>query len=574
MPLIWALTAVLSQLLVFGTWTLYLGNQAEFAISYFEIITTYLPIAIVLMALALGICYWSPRLTWRLAALFAALHLAIWIEGNLLRWDPGLLNGNLIDWSTDAWRGLVDIPIWGGLLLVALVGHTRLVQTTLTFSKIVLVLQTLLFVFGLASTLPLERSDRYPDELKPMSEFSSTLNVMVILLDGLQGDIFTEIVTDPLNHSLREGLNGFIHFDQHTGIFPTTYMVVPALLSGEIYRNHVTKEAFLDDAIGKKSFLPALARKGFEIDLASDKFTVNLYRKGVHTHAYAIPNNLHLSDFYYPLDDALRMLDLTLFRHAPHLTRKAIYREDDWLLQTLFGTDQFGQQRYFAHDRFLKTVTENAVVSRDQPVFKLFHLMSSHIPAVVKQDCQYAGHTLPVNRENMSNQSLCALKRVNELFTKLKQLGIYDQTLIVLMSDHGAWIAPNITPIQPVEGGLFEYINPIVAAMAIPVMAIKLPQTNAPFHSSHSPTTIPDLPATLAALLDLDADFPGENMLEIDENAVRDREYLFYDWRWNDWRAPFMGPMTHLIINGSPYDSASWRVLGEFLPPNADTPEP
>ena len=564
--LLWPAMALLSQLLLFGSWTLYQGNQQEFEISFLEITVTMLPVAAIFLFLVILWGVISRRNAYRLAALLAGLHLIFWLEGGLLAWDPGLLDGKTIDWSIDAWRGLVDLPLWTGLLLVVVIGSIGTITHMLTLSKILFAVQTLFFLFSLSIHDFETDLHTGTNNLPEMSEFSSSENTLVILLDGLQGDIFRDLLTEDPPPLFAQVFSGFTYFDQHTGLFPTTFMTVPALLSGKIYRNDETKQSFIKRVVKHESILPVLGDRGYIVDLASDKFEVNLYRKGFHSHSYAIPNNLHLSRLHYTLDDTLRMADLILFRHAPHLARKSIYRDQSWFLQSIFSNDEYGQLRYFAHNHFLETLSRNAFVKGNAKRFKFFHLMTTHTPFIVNRDCSYAQKALPIERENATNQSRCALLTVAKLLSKMKEIGVYEAANIILLSDHGAWIAPEMEP-KVLEDGTFEMIHPAVSSMALPALAIKPAGSTGESIFSGVPSTLSDLPATLNGLLGLGHKFPGKNVFALNENEHREREYLYYQWRRDDWTSPYMGPMTRFVITGNPYYTSSWEQKGIINPP-------
>ena len=56
--------------------------------------------------------------------------------------------------------------------------------------------------------------------------------------------------------------------------------------------------------------------------------------------------------------------------------------------------------------------------------------------------CQFKGHdhdwfTRHQNRQSVKEESYCALQQFSRFIAKLKELGIFDKTLIVLKSDHG-----------------------------------------------------------------------------------------------------------------------------------------
>jgi hypothetical protein len=95
---------------------------------------------------------------------------------------------------------------------------------------------------------------------------------------------------------------------------------------------------------------------------------------------------------------------------------------------------------YFSHTEFLGWFTEHATISSPVPVYKYIHVMNTHRPMVVDAACQFAGRALPDEREHLLNQSRCTLNTLLPLFQRLRQLGVYDPSLIIVNADHGGWV--------------------------------------------------------------------------------------------------------------------------------------
>jgi arylsulfatase A-like enzyme len=90
-------------------------------------------------------------------------------------------------------------------------------------------------------------------------------------------------------------------------------------------------------------------------------------------------------------------------------------------------------------DAFQASV-RNAHLTSDRPVVQYRHYFATHQPILYDKDCRV---TDELNVQ--SNQSLagaegevtCVLTRFGEFVDKLKQLGVYDRTMLFLVSDHG-----------------------------------------------------------------------------------------------------------------------------------------
>ena len=57
----------------------------------------------------------------KLLGMLLAAAVLLWLQGNILVWNYGLLDGHDIQWSQKIYLGLIDTPLWILLLLLAFV---------------------------------------------------------------------------------------------------------------------------------------------------------------------------------------------------------------------------------------------------------------------------------------------------------------------------------------------------------------------------------------------------------------------------------------------------------------------
>jgi len=189
----------------------------------------------------------------RYLAILAALAVLTWVQGTFLVWDYGVLDGSPIHWLEGWWRGAIDTTLWLLVLLGTYLGYRR-------FGRPVALAAAASFLIQLVSLLPMifsgdavatQSGKGSLDEgaYAAMSQFSRNGNVLHIVMDGFQSDIFSEIVEDPEYGWIADSLTGFTFFDEHAGTFPYTQMTVPLIVSGRTYRNEMPIDDFTTAAM-------------------------------------------------------------------------------------------------------------------------------------------------------------------------------------------------------------------------------------------------------------------------------------------------------------------------------------
>ena len=567
------LAAILAfNIFLFAPFTLYVGNLDEFAISFSTILSLYFRPAIFLVA-AFGLvgmvlttsifrCY---------LVLLAAISVLLWLQGNILVWDYGLLDGRGIDWKEGQWRGWVDLGIWFGAILIAIFFHRHIEKPIIYLAVATFSLQLIFSVFmGIQSAPTLVEKSKTKSSASALREayrFSSHKNVVHLILDGFQSDVFEEILNDGEDGArFTSALEGFVFFKEHMGVFPFTQMTIPALLSGKTYRNHIPRDEFMKKTIGGKTILSAAHNAGYEIDLAAPVPLFSIYTKGDYTNAYLIPNYYHVTAREYELSDSAKLFDLALFRLTPHFLKRYVYNDQLWLVQSFLSDSEYMRLEFFAHIAFLRRWRENMSADRSAAVYKLFHLMLSHNPMVANENCEYAGRVLPTRRVTVKIQAKCSLGEVVGLLEKMKELDIYDDAMIVLMADHGAWVPPALKGYVRPDGKSLVLMDPTIVAMALPLMAIKRPGASGPLQISTAPTSIVDTPATIASVLGLNETFNGASAFDLEPDKLRERRHYSYQYLRSQWKADYLSPIQEFIVKGSVFNSEAWRPGDRFLP--------
>ena len=552
----------------FTTLAIYSGNTAEFSMSFIDLLRFYLPYLLA----AVGVCGLAgatlpATALLRYHSILAALAVLIWLQGNILVWDYGVLDGREIDWLAGAWRGVLDLAIWIAVLGVAAFAYKRVGKLLVTAATAAVAIQLVGAVFTVSGRP--DASTSRPDiqaseeSRAAIAQFSSQKNVLHIVMDGFQTDIFEAIVADPASRITDQDLRGFTLFRNHVGLYPYTQLTVPAILTGKQYRNQIPVADFIERALAGETILSAAAMHGYEVDIAVPRFLMSSYAQTRYTHAFATVSNEHVSDADYVRTDAARLLDLALFRVVPHFAKALVHRDELWVFQALAQPEAYLQMKYFSDLKFLENVADTMSIDREAPVYKLMHVMLSHQPTVGSERCEYDGRH-STNRTTVTNQARCGLWQVLRILRQMQELGIYDDSLIVLMADHGAWV-----PIEPAEGFAGSDASPLTAAMALPVLAIKPPNAGAAYSVSEAPTMITDVAATIAAMSGLNGQFPGESAFEIDPDRIRQRQHLSYGYGINPESEGYLFPMQEYEISGSPYDGAAWKKGQRYLPGGA-----
>lgn len=451
-----------------------------------------------------------------------------WLQSAFLVEGLDVLDGRTPDPSV--WRHL-DLLVWTGALLLA--GRfPRPVARVAPFAAGCL----LVLVVGLATVASAPSGPQPPDRAvapEALFETSSSRNILQILLDSLQPDIFLEVVRE---QRWEEEFTGFTVYDEAIGVARWTSYALPAIFAGEVYDGSVPFNRFYGESMEIRSFHHALADAGFRVHLVPQRLMTT--RNAAVHFSHSVNYGLTRSDL--ARRETARLLDLSLYRHAPQALRASIRRDGDWWLTA--RTPAPPTAASFRQRAFLRDLTERLRVADPTPRYHFLHLTPPHPPYVTRPDGTWAGEVLPQTRENHKVETRWILEEVIRLFRRLRALGVWDHTTVVLHGDHGSSFDPVVdgTP------------RPMPHSRVPALLAVRPRGADAPLRTSPAQASLLDIGATI--LDEAGLDIP-ERGVPVRELPAGDRERPFFVV--DDARS-LRPTLTRYRVSGPAWDPDSW----------------
>jgi hypothetical protein len=590
-PILLPVAALVLTVFVFTPARIYIGNFMEFSSLFHESLLVFLAVsaglvaALFVVVLLLSLSRGAGRIA---VSVICALAVLAWLQGNILVWDYGVLNGREIDWGALARNGIIDVLVWVGVLSFAVAG-SRLVYRASRWVCLVLVVVQLVSVGQLWTTMPKDQAFKQQESATDtLFRFSDHLNVVVMVLDTFQSDLFQDIVRE--DPGLRASFDGFTYFRNALTGSDGTIVSVPNMLSAGTYDNSVPYLDFVKTSFLVNSLPKTLREYGFAVDLFP------LLRFTVYNDFSSLPFGMKkLRDWRAFAREQAFLADLALFRSAPQPLKRLIYNRQHWFLAVHLedwfargdaggapgaggGGASAGVTLKYAKElenmqilvnknrdpRFIMDMIGQSEVMRGQDAFKFIHLKGLHLPLIMNEDLDY--EEMEPYRDNMLRQGAGVLKIAATFLERLEQLGVYDDTLIFIVADHGSGVADakiNSTPYGdnfnkrgPYQGNFSSF-----KSAGIPLVLAKRLHARGELVTSDAPVTLGDLPRTVVEELGLEADFPGASMFSVQEGERRERIYRAFIGSQVEG-IEFLAPLWEYAVDGDSWDDTSWRETG------------
>lgn len=585
--LLLAVAFPLFSLLLYLPGALYFSNVDEFTLRTRDLVLIFLPAFGFSAAVGVGLLRLLPKtLRGRLIALAFGVGLALWVQGSLLVWQYGTFDGRTIHWEEFRLDGLIDTPVWVVLLGTALLAPVALVKAGRVAAMVVMAVQSVLLALSASSAARTDddpSARNYAIDGAPKYAFSPNRNVILFVLDAFQADVFQEIILEEPEYT--DYFQGFTWFRDALAASNYTELAIPALLTGRLYDNSQPREDFLRDAFLESGITTLLKRDGFVVDIYP---WMGWGNESIYFDE-AIASNLARIDARRTAEptftekngkEALHLLDLSFFRAVPHFLKPYIVNDQKWLItyaatyllpegvkQTVTTDDRY------AINTFLAQAPPVFATDRGARVFKYFHLKGAHSPLTVDEDLNFTPGVLPFTRDAYVAQAKANLAHLHRFFSKLREAGIYDSSLILVLGDHGSgetpemWIdseGPNARPVRLAGTGRNFRRD---KARALPLVLVKRIGATGSLDRSDAPVSLRDVPATILSELGMERADGGPSMFEVTTDEPRVRYHGAFEFSPN--KTGYVDPITLYRVDGDSWLDESWAVERIVAPASA-----
>lgn len=523
--------------LFFTPLQIFLQNPIEFPFKTNDLLIYLISITILgfllIFLFAHFIKKWKNSIRQRLFACLFMFGVLLWIQLNLLVWDYPILDGKGIDWSANKYYGLIDGGLWIIGITLAFTKFKFFYQISKRASGFLILVQLISVLFyGFSANSNANFKEYHIDPDFEFSLSKEEKNVVILLLDAFQTDTFQKIIEN--DESYKKPFEGFTYFRNNLGGFGSTYPSLPLIMTGQYYDNSIPIQQYIKEAYLSNSLPLFMKEKGCDV----------YYHYGNTSYVDEQTASHVIKNSWYKKRGALPTLyKLSFFRSMPHFTKKLFEPKNDKTNQSL---------------QFIERMGEKLNTTNPKCTFKFYYTPGVHPPLDLDGSINGINKVeyMPFSRENYETQAKAIIGIVNQFLNYLKEAGVYDNTMIVIIADHGINLGiENLPPEILIESGAEA---PAELSGGLPLLLIKRFDEKGQMKISDAPVSSSDIAETIATELGKTKKFPGESVFNITENQKRERKIYIYDWA-NVWDKSYLPPMREYIIDGFSWLEDSWE---------------
>lgn len=468
----WPVFFALFTILLYIPVSLYLSNIKEFLVPAWSVLAIFFVILLVgLIGCSLLISAINDRVAGIITAVIMAVGLGVYVQSNFMNRNMPLLDGSSFDWNAHTIDAIVSIVVWVGiavttfLLLKKLSDRAFKIFRYLSIALILMQLVSLITLF--ISNAPVVKNYGVVTQ---DGEFDlGHENIIMFVVDSLDSGTL-EAYFDEYQED-EEIYSDFTFFSRSVGGGAPTRFGMPVILTGTEYDTYEDEDEYYDNAWADATLWT---------DMKSEDYDVRMYASVIDA-LYRMPNEY--AENIIDADNAYRVLSKSGFLKTyskfmglyelPYPIKRLCMVTTEELTENVGVSEEYSQ--YWVDAASFRDDMNSCgdfLINYDK-AFRYYHFHGIHAPCRQDEDLNYF-HDATVNMTLRGN-----LKVINQYIDRLKTLGVYDRSTIIICGDHGSNI----------EGGIMDN----------PALLIKCPgEEHDSILINEAPITMRNLYSTIA----------------------------------------------------------------------------
>ena len=510
---IWLSLATCFMLFLYAPLELLFTNQDEFWFDAYILVPIMLVVFVIVCIVSVLACMVLAKLGNKIyqvgLALYFAVFIGLYIQGNLMTAGLPPLDGETIDWSRYADERIKSFIVWViAAAVVAILFWKLKRQAFETVVKIVSICMTLMLCVTLLTlALTNQGFEKKPSlciTTENMFQMSQDTNFVILLLDAVDG----QVVSDMLEASpeYQDIFTDFTFYNNVVAAYPYTKHSIPFVLTGQWFENATEFVDYEMAAYAASPFLASMEEQGYLMGVYEAELLLN--DGGMGRFENVLPNVRDVADKWA---FARWQIIMTGFKYAPYDLKRFCFVNPNafnGLKITPEGKTLFAP----ANSVFYHSVLDEEIDYTDQKCFKFIHLDGGHLPFIYDENV----NEIENGTYEGNLQSCMTLTRA--YLDKLKDAGVYDNSVIIVMADHGyAW------------EDIHDRQNPIFMVKGI--------GEKHEFSVADAPISFVDLQEAYQRLMN---GTDGEAIFDWQSGDSRERRFLFHEFLNEDYMVEYM----------------------------------
>ena len=359
-----------------------------------------------------------------------AAFIFIYIQGNYLAGKLPTLDGTTIDWNTFTTQNIISIMVIVVLLVIQTLGIIKLkyekvlkINNFVTIAVFIMLLTSLVSVF-LTPGMYQEKIVANATT-RNINNASSNKNFFMFLVDAVDSTEFASVVEE--SQEYNSTFEDFTYYPDTVSAYLYTRDSIPFIFSGKWNENKTEFIEYANDAFNNSELLNALKKEDYQMNFyeyqiqastkkLEDFANVDIYNKDINKTSFFKQLTKYILFKYLPYSlKQYSKIETMNFENS-----KIVYDDE------LFAWD---------NDKAYEMIKNNQIEKIENNHFQFLHIEGGHTPFDYDENV----NKIPEEEGTYRKKLAATLNIINAFINRLKENNVYDNSVIIVMADHGYW---------------------------------------------------------------------------------------------------------------------------------------
>lgn len=435
-PAIMISTSMSFMLAIYEPAVLYFNNKREFWYDFSLLCPIILLMFAIMFLLSMAVfgicCIWNNKLYQVALTVYTIIFLCTYVQGNYLVKKLPPLDGSYIDWSMYDYQRWYTIILWmvvivAILFFIKLAGMDHFIKGVSYIGGGVTLMLLITAVVVCISTNGLERKLAMTLSTNYELEMSTNQNFVILILDSVDGKRMSEIMEK--HPEYKETLSDFTTYQNVMGSYPYTQFAVPYIISGDWFECDELIDPYISNAYKDAELFQELEERGYRMGLYVGDAPMT--DESMTRFENVVPD---LGEFSSIIDFMKLELRLVGYKYAPYDLKRYSMMLPEEIPNLRKQRNDIDRVEFFnSNKRFYTDLQEKQITLSEENCFRLMHIEGAHVQTFTE-----GGTEVGEMVNTTYDQSIATAMDIVEMYLqKLKDSGVYDNTAIMILSDHG-----------------------------------------------------------------------------------------------------------------------------------------
>ena len=350
---------------------------------------------------------------------------ASYIQGNFLVGNLPSLDGTKIVWEGYRVDNIITLVIWLVIITIYIITikkykFEKVINTSKYISLAVLAMLSVSLITIIATTDVFMKKTILVSTTENINTASSDKNFFIFLVDAVDSRMFDNIRK---KSEYKDTFNDFTYYPDTMSLYAFTRDSIPLILSGVWNDNKKNFIDYYDDAMNSSPLIDSLIEKQYDINIYD--YELRWSTNKVKNVSNVKNKNDTLEVFRY----AVHQLKYVGFKYLPYNLKKLAKIENlnFELCRKERMDDAFKWDNKIEYD----IIKNNDIFKINDKMFKFIHVEGGHVPFDLDENLN------KIENGTYEQKLKATLKLIDAYMKRLKENYVYDNSVIIVMADHG-----------------------------------------------------------------------------------------------------------------------------------------